>query len=145
MPISFRSSSRSPFPRPNEAEIKQNRKEHSLDDGTHAADLGRLNEARAQNRHRNADPVKVKKELPRSQRTRLRCDETRYVYLFEIQLIVNYPFPKGAGCARGDRHQIVTMVLLEFDKLQRAVRSRRGEDAPERGQYRSLARLAASE
>jgi|SRR4029453_2409181 hypothetical protein len=61
MPISFRSSGRSPFPLPNEAEIKQNRKEHSLDDGTHAADLGRLNEARAQKRHRNADHVKVKK------------------------------------------------------------------------------------
>ena len=68
MPISFRSSSRSPFPRPNEAEIKQNRKEHSLDDGTHAADLGRLNEARAQT-GTETPTRKGKKELPRSQRT----------------------------------------------------------------------------
>ena len=47
------------FPLSNEAEVEEGQKENRMDDGAHAADLGRLGKVRAQERHRNASQVEI--------------------------------------------------------------------------------------
>jgi hypothetical protein len=52
---------RTAFPLSNETEVEECHKENGIDNGAHAADFRRLDEARPQERHRNTGQVEIEK------------------------------------------------------------------------------------